>query len=579
MRAVGGYELLSEVGRGGMGVVYRARSPRGGEVALKLVARPDAEHCIRFERERRLLGSFGEEDGFVPLLDAGIAPQGAYLVMPFLDEGTLRQRLARGPVAVEEALALGRALAVALGRAHAKGVVHRDVKPENVLFAKGRPLLSDLGLAKHFDRSVPGASQSASLSQAGTAAGTAGYMAPEQADDAKGAGPPADVFALGAVLHECLSGQPAFVGATLIAVLKKVALGVVEPVGRRDVPAFFAAAIARALAPDPTRRFPDGAAFARALDAPPSRPLAPVAAGAALAFAGALAGVAWSLWPQPAPAPPAPHASPALPAPEPAPPSRRPEAEALLARAVELSHAGDLGGASATTTKAIEADPKFPDAFLERGAVRTALGDLDGAIADFSRAIELAPVSWQAWSDRGLVRLRKGDREGLADLDRSVEVAPGDPLSWANRGASRREMGDLDGAIADEAEAVLLDPACAAGWRNLADAHVEKGQNDAAIAESTRALAFSPGYADAWVARAAARFNNGDRSGALADAEKAVALEPLLASAWKLRGFVRSFTDDREGAIADLRRFLELAPNAAEAPAMRKRLEALEARR
>src|SRR5581483_5775935 len=126
---LGPYEVLEEVGRGGAGVVYRARSPERGEVALKVLGRCDPERLERFERERRLLASFTAQDGFVPLLDAGAAEVTPFLVMPFLSGGTLAERLARGPLGVEAARALGERLAAALGRAHARGVVHRDLKP------------------------------------------------------------------------------------------------------------------------------------------------------------------------------------------------------------------------------------------------------------------------------------------------------------------------------------------------------------------------------------------------------------------------------------------------------------------
>src|SRR5262249_563503 len=137
---------------------FRARSPQGGTVAVKLLARMDDATRARFERERRLLASFSEADGFVPLRDAGETEGPAesrrpYLVMPFVAGGTLRARLARGRLGAAEALALGRVLAAAIGKAHERGVVHRDLKPENVLFTtEGRPLVADLGLAKHFDK-------------------------------------------------------------------------------------------------------------------------------------------------------------------------------------------------------------------------------------------------------------------------------------------------------------------------------------------------------------------------------------------------------------------------------------------
>ncbi|MBI3723507.1 serine/threonine protein kinase, partial [bacterium] len=204
---VGAYEVLSEIGRGGGGCVLRARARDGSEVALKLLhRRKEGDAALaRFERETRLLAAMGETDGFVPVLDAGEAPEGAFLVMPLLTGGTLRDRL-RGPLGIDETISLGLALARALGRAHAKGIVHRDVKPENVIFTgDGRPLVAALGLAKHFVREGPSAPLSVSLSRAGEIRGTFGYASPEQLRDAKSVGPTSDVFSLGSILYECLA--------------------------------------------------------------------------------------------------------------------------------------------------------------------------------------------------------------------------------------------------------------------------------------------------------------------------------------------------------------------------------------
>src|SRR5579871_1285510 len=134
---VGAYEIQEELGRGGMGVVYRARGPRGEDVAVKVLRRDsgDRDAFARFEREQRLVAALGKDEGFVQLLDAGVSEHGPYLVMPFVPGSTLRQRLKQGALGVEEAVKLGHALAQALGQAHARGIVHRDLKPENVLFA------------------------------------------------------------------------------------------------------------------------------------------------------------------------------------------------------------------------------------------------------------------------------------------------------------------------------------------------------------------------------------------------------------------------------------------------------------
>lgn len=288
---LGRYTIDGELGRGGIGVVYRGRDPRGREVAIKFLRQWRPGSGERFAREARLHMQLGEEAGFVPLLDVGQGERGPYLVMPLLSGGTLRDRLYEGPLEIDEAVELGKRLAHALANAHRNGIVHRDVKPENVLFdAHGRALLADLGLAKHFRQDVSGASQSVALSRSGVMRGTAGYMAPEQLRDASRVGPTADVFALGAVIYECVTGQPPFDAPTYVELIARIARAERPGVRslRKGVPAWLVRTVDRAMAVDPEKRFPDGAALYAALVAGgPTRRLAPLLAGAGLlAFMG-----------------------------------------------------------------------------------------------------------------------------------------------------------------------------------------------------------------------------------------------------------------------------------------------------
>jgi formylglycine-generating enzyme required for sulfatase activity/serine/threonine protein kinase len=279
---LGGYELLAEIGRGGFGRVVKARSRDGRFFAVKLLLDQDEEQRARFERERRFLEELlGRAEGFVPVVASGTTATGEpYLVMPFMAGGTLRARLARGPLSPEETLVLGRKLATAAGWAHSRGIVHRDLKPENILFdASGEPWVADLGLAKHYSSKAKGASRSVELTLGGTFLGTAMYMAPEQIDDAKDVGPRADVFALGAILYECLAGKPAFAGATLPETIVRVTLGRYVPLreARPEAPASLSGPIATALECDPEARHADGFAFGRALSEGTSPPEAPPA--------------------------------------------------------------------------------------------------------------------------------------------------------------------------------------------------------------------------------------------------------------------------------------------------------------
>jgi tetratricopeptide (TPR) repeat protein len=297
---LGPYELLDVIGRGGASVVHRARGDDGRIVALKLLTRRSSDAAARFEREARLHAALGEEEGFVPLLASGESPQGPYIVMPFLPGGTLRDRLRRGHFEPKRAVELIRSLAAAMGRAHALGIVHRDLKPENVLFTDrgaesggdGRALVADLGLAKHF--ASPGA-ESLALSRTEGGRGTVGYMAPEQVDRARDAKPASDVFSLGAILYECLTGEPAFAGASETEVLVALVESDVRPFREvaPHVPSWLEAVVRRALAKAPEKRFADAAALEAALAAGPPRSRArPIVAAVALALLAAGTAVA-----------------------------------------------------------------------------------------------------------------------------------------------------------------------------------------------------------------------------------------------------------------------------------------------
>jgi serine/threonine protein kinase/WD40 repeat protein len=282
-----GYRILEVCGRGGSGVVLKARDERGNLVAIKVLARVHEAALARFQREQRLVELLGETEGFVPFMGSGVAPGGPYVVMRFCEGGSLRDRLRKGPLSLEEGIALARRLGQAVGRAHEKGIVHRDLKPENVLFAgEGVPLVADLGLAKHFAQ-APGSSQSIRLSETGALRGTAGYMPPEQARDALRVTPAADVFSLGAIVYECLAGQAPFNGTTFLEIVDRTENAQYEPLTRvrPEVPAWLSRVIDRALSPDPGDRFPDARAFVAALVEPPAPSRSPLLVPGVLALA------------------------------------------------------------------------------------------------------------------------------------------------------------------------------------------------------------------------------------------------------------------------------------------------------
>jgi serine/threonine-protein kinase len=219
-RTFGGYELVEELGRGAMGVVYKAWEPSLQRfVALKMILR--GEHAApadlaRFRGEAQAAGRLSHPH-IVPVYQVGEHEDQAYFSMQFVAGTTLAGLLAGGPLPPRTAARHVAAMARAVHHAHEQGILHRDLKPSNVLIdASDQPLVTDFGLAKR----VSGAERSAGLTGTGAIVGTPSYMAPEQA--AGGAGPllpAADVYSLGAILYEALTGRPPFQAASAVAVL------------------------------------------------------------------------------------------------------------------------------------------------------------------------------------------------------------------------------------------------------------------------------------------------------------------------------------------------------------------------
>ncbi|MBK9266019.1 MAG: protein kinase [Polyangiaceae bacterium] len=252
-------------GTGGMGAVYRARDERSGRaVAIKLLQQSGGtEQLERFTREANVLAEL-DHPGIVQHVAHGVTASGEpYLAMEWLEGEDLAQRLARGPLSLSETLTLVRCVAEALAYAHARGIVHRDVKPSNVFLRGGSvadAALLDFGIAQLDAATRP-------LTATGVIVGTPAYMAPEQARADKELGPAADVFSLGCILHECAAGTPPFSGGNLVAVLAKILFA--DPPRLRDVrpdiPDAVDVLLSRMLSRNPADRLPHGSAVAAAI--------------------------------------------------------------------------------------------------------------------------------------------------------------------------------------------------------------------------------------------------------------------------------------------------------------------------
>jgi serine/threonine protein kinase len=259
---IGAYEVLEELGRGGMGVVYRVRHTRlGHEVALKLIL--SAEHAsdqdlARFEIEAAAVAKL-KHAGIVHIHEFGDHQGSPFFALELVEGGTLAARLKGGPLSAAEAAALVEKLARATQHAHEAGIIHRDLKPANVLLTQeGEPKITDFGLAKQ-------AGGKADLSKSGAIMGTPAYMAPEQGEGkGREVGPAADVYALGGILYECLTGRTPFQGNTSYEVLVKLLTQEPPPPGRlvRGLPRDLETVCLRCLEKDPARRYATAAALA-----------------------------------------------------------------------------------------------------------------------------------------------------------------------------------------------------------------------------------------------------------------------------------------------------------------------------
>ncbi len=297
------YRLDGQLGQGGMATVWLARDLRHDrDVALK-VLRPELSAVLgadRFLSEIRIAARL-DHPHILTLIDSGASDGILWYVLPYVRGDTLRQRLNREKqLAVGEAVDIARQVASALDYAHRQGVVHRDVKPENILFHEGEIVLADFGIALALREA--GGNR---LTETGLSLGTPQYMSPEQATGDRALDARSDIYSLGAVLYEMLTGEPPHSGATVQAVIAK--LMTERPTSirtvRETVSPELEAVVSRALAKIPADRWASAADFSRALDAAsrtdrPVRPVRPVRhwliAGALLLAVGAAAAFAFT---------------------------------------------------------------------------------------------------------------------------------------------------------------------------------------------------------------------------------------------------------------------------------------------
>ncbi len=587
MQQLGPYLLEAELGRGGMGVVWRAHDPAlDRTVAIKVILTAFAgpEDLARFRREA-LAQARLRHPAIVGVHTAGSTPTGQpYLVMDHVEGESLAQRLKRdGPLAPVDAARVVARLARAVHYAHARGVLHRDLKARNVLLdGAGEPVLIDFGLAALAGRER--------LTASGEVVGTPGCMAPELAlGDRSRISPKTDIYGLGALLFEALTARPPFRGDTLASLLLQV---VERPAAapsslQPGVPADLDAITLRCLEKDPARRFPSAEALAEALEglgraAPPATRrggLVGLVGALVVGLGGGLVGgalVRGSVGDGPGPAPGLVAVSPAADEAELGSSSPPGDAAALPAAvgsglgaaALARFHVDDVEGALGLAREAL-ASPAARDLAraLQVQAASDAVADDHAAAAQALDAAVLLDRSSEVLAGRALGRARRGDQAGarvdLAELARAQEprwtafaartlALLGDEgaLEAAERAiersrgrmgrafgaralaiASSEGRGDRAAILRDVAEALRLDPRD--GVALLVRASRSEGGRDADLAEALRlAKAERDALLMATVLTTRARFDSGagatdqQRARALADLDEALTLVP-----------------------------------------------------
>ena len=601
----GRYTLERELGRGGMADVFLATDLRyQRRVALK-VLRAEVAQAIGRERFQREIATAArlQHPHILPLFDSGEAGGLLYYVMPLIEGESLRARLSRETqLPIADAVGIAREVADALAYAHSRGVVHRDVKPENILLESGHALLADFGVAS----AIGG--ETRRLTDSGIAVGTPAYMSPEQGAAERQLDGRSDIYSLGCVLYEMLVGEPPFTGPTVQAIVARRFTGDVPRLStvRPATPPAVEDAVNRALALVPADRWPTGLAFAAALEgksAPsPERrwPLARLGVAGAVVLVLALGYVGLRAWRGGASVTPRLAVLPFE--------NLGAAADQYFADGVSDEVRGKLTLVPGLTVIARGSSVQYRGAAKSPAQIGRELGAtylLSGTVrwekhADGTSRVHVSPelirvadgaAQWEQSYEAPLTDVFAVQTGIATQVVQALDVAleapaqrrlaarPTENLAAYDAYLQGEEASDRLGAVDPAStrraillyeQAVRLDSTFALAWSRLGAAHAlhftyndaDSAERSVALVAARRAVGLAPGLPEAHIALGTCEtLVAGDQVAALGEYDRAAALMPVpTADVWNGRALAESFLGRWAQAVSDLRRALSVDP-------------------